>query len=431
MKQHAFNLLIGGEAGQGLQTVGLLLARSLARSGYCVVVQQTYESRVRGGHNTFAIRFSADELLAPQEPIDLIVALSEETVPRHQDRLVPGGRIIADESFEAPDDISIKVPYKRLGTGRFQNVAAMGVAGALLGIDEGLMADTIVEHFGKTHPESAAKNRQVLASAFEWGLQRASSVRRLEPIGEPRRLLLMHGHEAIALGAMSAGLRFYSFYPMSPSTSIGVMLASHAETMGMVVEQAEDEIAAVNMAVGASFAGAPSMVATSGGGFALMVETVALAGVTETPLVVVVGQRVGPATGMATRTEQADLEFVLHAGHGEFPRALFAPGTVEQCFHLTRKAFELAERYQSPIFVLTDHFLADSYRTVEPFDVSGLPAVRVGADPPASSTHYKRYAVTDSGVSPRLLPGMTQHLVVADSHEHTEDGHITENLAIR
>jgi 2-oxoglutarate ferredoxin oxidoreductase subunit alpha len=201
--------------------------------------------------------------------------------------------------------------------------------------------------------------------------------------------------------------------------------------MGLVVEQVEDEIAAINMAIGASFAGAPSLVPTSGGGFALMTEAVSLAGVSETPVVIVIGQRAGPATGLATRTEQADLEFVLHAGHGEFPRAVFAPATLEECFHLTRKAVELAERYQGPTFVLTDHFLADSIRDVEPFDVKALPFVKPGAAPSSVKGPYARYAITESGVSPRMLPGLSRHLVVGDSHEHTEAGHITEDLTLR
>jgi 2-oxoglutarate ferredoxin oxidoreductase subunit alpha len=200
--------------------------------------------------------------------------------------------------------------------------------------------------------------------------------------------------------------------------------------MGLVVEQAEDEIAAINMTIGASFAGAPSMVATSGGGFALMVEGVSLAAMTETPVVVIVAQRPGPATGLPTRTEQADLELILHAGHGEFPRAIFAPGTVQECFHLTRRAFELSERYQGPMFLLTDQFLADSYRAVKPLDVENLSPVRVGTEA-VGSLPYLRFAITESGVSPRLLPGMTEHLVVADSDEHTQDGHITEDLSVR
>jgi len=242
---------------------------------------------------------------------------------------------------------------------------------------------------------------------------------------------MMQGNEAIALGAISAGLKFYAFYPMTPSTSIGLTLARYAEKMGLVVEQAEDEIAAINMALGASFAGAPSMVATSGGGFALMVEGVSLAAMTETPIVIVIAQRPGPATGLPTRTEQGDLNFVLHSSHGEFPRAIFCPGTIEECFHLTRKAFVLAEKFQGPMFILTDQFLSDSYRAIIPFDIENLVPVRSSIDATPATVPYRRFSFTDSGVSPRLLPGLSGHLVIAGSDEHTEDGHLTEDLSVR
>jgi 2-oxoglutarate ferredoxin oxidoreductase subunit alpha len=241
----------------------------------------------------------------------------------------------------------------------------------------------------------------------------------------------MNGNQGIALGALSAGIKFYSFYPMSPSTLLGVTLAAHMDKLPLVVEQAEDEIAAINMAIGASVAGAPAMVGTSGGGFALMTEAVSFAAVSETPLVVLVAQRPGPATGLPTRTEQADLELVLHGGHGEFPKAILAPGTVEQCFYLTRKAFELAETTQSQVFVLTDQYLSDCYQAVHEFDIENLKPIEVGGDAGQVASPYQRYELTSSGVSPRLIPGKNKHLVVTDSHEHTEDGHMTEEAKCR
>jgi 2-oxoglutarate ferredoxin oxidoreductase subunit alpha len=217
---------------------------------------------------------------------------------------------------------------------------------------------------------------------------------------------------------------------MTPATSIALTVIKHADAMGVVAEQAEDEISAVNMALGASYAGAQSMVTTSGGGFALMVEGISLAGMIEVPLVCVVSQRPGPATGLPTRTEQADLEFVLNSGHGEFPRAIFSPGTVEDCFHATRKAFEVANAVQGPVFVLTDQFLADSFRAVVPFSGKDLEVVDrcvVKSDSP----DYRRYEITESGISPRAIPGNGKALVVCDSDEHTEDGHLTEDLSVR
>jgi 2-oxoglutarate ferredoxin oxidoreductase subunit alpha len=431
-QRRTFNIVIGGEAGQGLQTVGEIFARALVRSGYAVFVTQTYESRVRGGHNVFAIRFAAGPVCAPSETVDLLVALTAQTVALHRSQVAPDGRILADAAFALPAEPAlVSVPFKALTSDGFTNMAALGVAASLLGLNEATVARTMDDLLGKGRPEMAADNRRALASAFRWLAESTHGVDRVPPPSKPAGRLVMNGHDAVALGAISAGVRFCAYYPMSPSTSVAATLTQWAKPMGILVEQVEDEIAALNMAIGAAFAGAPSLVPTSGGGFALMVEAVSLAGITETPVVVLVGQRPGPATGLATRTEQADLGFVLHAGHGEFPRAVFAPGTLEECFHLTRRAFEIAERYQGPVFILTDHFLADSYRDVAPFDVEGLGPVVVGSDPAAVEAPYRRYALTEAGVSPRLLPGMSRHLVVADSHEHTEAGHITEDLTLR
>ncbi len=431
LKKETFNILIGGEAGQGLVTLGRLFSRSLVRSGYFIVVTQSYQSRVRGGHNTFAVRVGTKEIKAPQEPVDLLIAMNGETVDQHRKELAPQGLILVDQKVDVSDEACLKVPYRELSHARYFNVAALGVAGSLVGLDEKLICDLLDELFAKKSPEIIEENRKVLNKAFRWTADQHSSFEKLPPISTPPKRLMMDGNEAIALGALSAGVRFCSFYPMTPSTSISLNLAAKAKEMGIIVEQAEDEVAAINMALGASFAGAPAMVTTSGGGFALMVEGVSLSGMTETPVVIVVGQRPGPATGLPTRTEQGDLEFVLHSGHGEFPRAIFAPGTIEECFHLTRKAFELAERYQGPIFLLTDQLLADSFQAVEPLDVENLTQVTVGEDPERVKAPYNRYAFSETGVSPRLLPGMSRHLVVADSDEHTEDGHLTEDLEIR
>ncbi len=432
MRDGAMNIMIGGEAGQGLVTVGEILAKSLVRAGYYIVVTQSYQSRIRGGHNTYTIRASADEISAPEESIDLLVALNRETVELHREDLSPGGRIIVGDDFGDDDQALIRVPLRELAEGRLMNVAYLGIAASLMGLDDGVAAGVVKDYFGKKDERVAKDNREVLEKSFSWASELDKSSRKLPEIKDAPARVMLNGNQAVALGAMSAGLKFCSFYPMTPSTSISLMLAAHAGRMGLVVEQAEDEIAAVNMAIGASFAGAPSMAATSGGGFALMVEGVSLAAMTETPLVIVIAQRPAPATGLPTRTAQEDLCFVLNAGHGEFPRALFAPGTIEECFYLTRRAFEVAHRYDSPVFVLTDQFLADSFRAVEPFRVDDLNSVlSIAAEASPSGAPYRRYPITGSGVSPRLVPGMSEHLVVADSDEHDEAGHITEDLSVR
>jgi 2-oxoglutarate ferredoxin oxidoreductase subunit alpha len=431
MLERDLNILIGGEAGQGLVTIGELLARSLVRSGYSIVVTQSYQSRIRGGHNTFAIRVSPDSIAAPRESVDLLVALDVQTVVLHEGELTAHGLVVSDTVCPARHHPCLSVPYRELADRRFANIVALGVAGVLLGLDQELVARTLDDLFGKKHPEVTEQNERVLAETWRWCSAQEKNFPRLPAVSERAQRLFMNGNEAVALGALAAGVKFCSFYPMTPATGIPLTLVAQAKAMGLVVEQAEDEIAAINMAIGASFAGAPSMVATSGGGFALMTEGVSLAGMTETPVVIVVGQRPGPATGLPTRTEQGDLEFVLHAGHGEFPRAIFAPGTPEDGFRLIRKAFDLAARFQGPIFFLTDQFFADSYRAVAPFDVEALPPVASGIEKDAAVLPYRRYAITESGISPRLLPGVTRHLVVVDSDEHTEDGHITEDLTVR
>ena len=432
MADHSLHIVIGGEAGQGLVTLGQLLAKSLVRQGYFILVTQDYQSRIRGGHNTFRIRTGIKEILAPDETIDLLIALDSQTTSLHRQEMGPGGLIVLDSDFKGEGPAGLKVPFKELGSGRVANVLALGVAGALLGLSQESLSQALDDTFGHKKAELAEENRQALQKAYQWTEKQDVFFPRLAPaeLPSPARLM-MNGNEAIALGALSAGLKFLSFYPMTPSTSIALAVTAQALKLGIIVEQAEDEIAAVNMAIGASYAGAPSMVCTSGGGFALMVEGVSLAGMTETPVVICVGQRPAPATGLPTRTEQADLEFVLHSGHGEFPRAVFTPGTIEECFHLTRQAFELAEAFQTPIFLLTDQFLADSYRALEPFELGNLPSFGPRTDTAPLSIPYQRYAITPTGVSPRLLPGQSPHLVVADSDEHTEDGHITEDLSVR
>lgn len=431
MEKTDLTLLIGGTAGQGLVTLGQLLAKSLVNAGYSILVTQSYQSRIRGGHNTFAIRVSTEAVAAPRESVDLLIAMNAETVTLHRAEVTGGGLIVADEAHGIETDGCLLVPYQQLGETRFANVVALGVVSVLLGLDQPLVAKTLDDFFGKKDHEMAEKNKQILTTALDWCGQQTVTFEKLPPVAQPIQRMVMNGNEAIAMGALSAGVKFCSFYPMTPATSIALNLAAQAGRMGLVVEQAEDEIAAINMAIGASFAGVPSIVPTSGGGFALMTEGVSLAGMTETPVLIVVAQRPGPATGLPTRTEQADLELVLYAGHGEFPRAIFSPGTVEECFWLARKSVAVAAKFQSPVFLLTDQFLADSSRAVIPFDIDDLEAIDQGIETDASSLPYSRYAITPSGVSPRLLPGMTKHLVVADGDEHLVDGHLTEDLKVR
>ncbi|WP_243310143.1 2-oxoacid:acceptor oxidoreductase subunit alpha [Fundidesulfovibrio agrisoli] len=432
MSDTCVSIVIGGEAGQGLVTVGDFLAKALVRAGYEIVVTQDYMSRIRGGHNTYAIRVSHEAIHGPRESIDLLVALNAETVALHRAQLTSRALVLADEAIDRLGHPGLSIPFKALcPKPMFENVAALGVLTQLLCLERSWLEALIRDEFAKKGDEVVRQNLDVFSSAQDWAAGQKAVFSCMAPPVRTAKRLFMNGNEAIAFGALAAGANFCSYYPMTPATSVAATFVSQGTKMGMLIEQAEDEIAAINMALGASYAGARVVVPTSGGGFALMVEGVSLAGMTETPVVVVLAQRPGPATGLPTRTEQGDLNMVLYAGHGDFPRAVFTPGTPEQCFELTYRAMDQAEKWQSPVFVLTDQFLADSYRAVVPFDLEALPPVSgpgLTCEDPAG---YKRYALTPSGVSPRLVPGFGEHLVVVDSDEHTEDGHITEDLTVR
>ncbi len=433
-----FNIMVGGEAGQGVQSVGAILAGSLGRAGFYVFADQDYESRVRGGHNFFRVRAKTDNVQSISPAIDLLLALNKETIDLHEKELKSGGIAVydAEETKYSPDKgIFLHIPLLKLavekaGNKLMVNTVAAGAALGLAGLDFEILSAVLAKEYGR-HGEQTVKDNVTAARAgYDFAL---SSGRKLTlPRAQPAQnsKLILSGNEALCLGAMAAGCKFVAGYPMTPSSAILEYMADKGREYGTVMIHVEDEIAAMNMAVGAGYAGVRSMVATSGGGFALMVEGLALAGMTETPVVVVLGQRPGPATGLPTRTEQAELFFALHAGHGEFPRAVFAPADAADAFNATVKAFNLAEKYQTPVLILTDNHLATSYYTVDRFDLSRVKIDRgnlVYTDDP----NYKRHLVTDSGISPRALPGQGRALVVTDSDEHDEAGHMIEDAATR
>jgi 2-oxoglutarate ferredoxin oxidoreductase subunit alpha len=437
-----YTIKIGGEAGQGIQTIGDTLGHVFARAGFHVFTNQDYESRVRGGHNYYQVRFADQPVMAPKEAVDIIVALDKESIQLHEHELSPLGQIIydADTLKEKHDKTAfLDVPFSRLATEHggdkiMANTVATGAVLGMLGMDLGVLMGIIDETFRKKGGKIITANRNAALAGYDHavkGCLKCNFSVVVDDKAEAR--MLVGGSEAIALGALASGMKFYSAYPMTPSTGIMNYLAGKEKEYGVVVEQAEDEIAAINMALGASFAGVRAMTGTSGGGFALMVEGVSLAAMTETPIVIALGQRPGPATGLPTKTEQADLHMALHAGHGEFPRFIFAPGTPEQAFFLTNKAFDLTEKYQVPSFVLFDTYLADTQWTARGFDLGRLRNTdyRLRGDAFQKLATYQRHALSSSGVSPLGVPGDAKHLVVTDIDEHTEDGHIAEDAETR
>jgi 2-oxoglutarate ferredoxin oxidoreductase subunit alpha len=434
-----FNFMVGGEAGQGVQSVGFLLAKVFACGGYHIFADQDYESRIRGGHNFFRVRVSDGRIGAIAEDVDILIALNRDSIELHQAELVDGSIVIFDgEKIKdtGGNGSLLSVPLERLaeekaGGKLMTNTVALGAALALVGYDLNILNTVLVEHFGKG--KVADSNIATARAGYEYAqTEHKGDVRQLKPISNIKRMLLT-GNEAISLGAIAAGCKFMSAYPMTPASSIMEYVSAKSEDFGMVMVHTEDEIAAVNMAIGAGYAGVRAMTATSGSGFCLMVEGLGLAGITETPIVIIDAQRPGPAVGLPTRTEQGDLQFVLHAHHGDFPRAVLAPVDIEDAFWVTVRAFNWAEKYQLPVIILTDHHLASSYATVDPFDLSQVRIDRglLFSGDENEALDYRRHRVTPSGISTRAFPGFSKALVVTDCDEHDEEGHLTEDAGER
>ena len=437
-----YSIRIGGQAGQGVVSVGQLLAKTLSRSGFHVFTHQDYMSRIKGGHNFYQIRFSDLPVIASRGRMDVLLALDKDTVDFHCHDLNAGGRIICDTETIAPEFSStefLDIPLARIteSLGADRIMVNSGTVGAVLGVfdlDIDLLAATIRTTMSGKGEGVIATHCAVARACWEHVQQHYSDLDALKVGGrQTKRQMLINGNQAIGLGALCSGCSFFAAYPMSPATSIMLYLADQVKEQGIIVEQAEDEIAAINLALGASYAGVRAMTATSGGGFALMTEGLSLAGMTETPIVIAEVQRPGPATGLPTRTEQGDLLFVIHGGHGEFPRVVLTPGTPEQAFYLTNKAFHLAEKYQIPVIIQSDQYLADSEWTCSSLDMETLlyQDYRLRDRALQAIPSYKRYARSDNGISPLAVPGASRHLVAVDSDEHDEEGHIIEDAQTR
>jgi 2-oxoglutarate ferredoxin oxidoreductase subunit alpha len=422
------NIRITGEAGQGVQTIGDLLTHSLHETGLHVFATQSYMSRIRGGVKSFDIRASDSELHSAREDAHILVALTDESLHAFQGSMASGGIILFDGKSEG-DAIAVDMAKEAKaagGTAQMANSVAAGMVMRILGYDVEVLYALLKKQFSKKSDEVVAANVAAARRGFEIaaGYKRKISGPTPGPIsGE-----VYSGSEVIGLSAALAGVKVMASYPMTPSTGVFTYLAGVADKYRIVVEQAEDEICAVNLICGATYAGVPAMTTTSGGGFALMAEGLSLAGMLELPIVIFLSQRPGPATGLPTRTAQEDLMFAVHAGHGEFPRAVFAPGSLEQAFKLTRYALETAHRFQTPVILMADQFLTDLQKNIALPNPSPDPINRFIIKDPLPD--YKRYAVTEDGISPRAIPG-SGPFVIVDSDEQTTEGHITEDLDMR
>ncbi|HZY70337.1 MAG TPA: 2-oxoacid:acceptor oxidoreductase subunit alpha [Thermoplasmata archaeon] len=429
----------GGAAGDGIASVGEVLSKSLSRLGLHVFGLNAYQSVIRGGHVWFQARAAPERVYSQGDGCDVLYALNPETADVHLPALRAGGFLVYDpEKFPiAAEKVPVgarAVPIPTLAIARkytsqsiLQNAAGLGAAAALAGIPLETLHGCLADSFGKKKGEIVDWNLGASADGYAAAIKEVGSAPPpIASVGPPK--LLLTGNAAIALGAAAAGCKFLAQYPMTPASSIMHWMAAHSRELGVVVKQAEDELAAINMAIGASFGGVRSMTATSGGGFSLMVEALGMAGMMEVPLVVVESQRSGPSTGLPTKTEQGDLNLMLGAGQGEFPRAILAPSHPIEAYHAAIRAFELAEAWQTPILLASDLHLSESYATVDRSEIA-FPDAPPSLFSVAPNGHdYLRYAYTENGVSPRSLPGQPGLQYVSGSDEHDEKGHLVSDV---
>lgn len=422
------SIFIVGSAGEGIQTVGDVVARALLQGGINVFTTKEYESRIRGGNSSYRIRAAGPN--GPRHDADVILALNS-TAAAHYENAANSSCLMLGEMPPGSEGISIpfqELAKKQFGSPLYANSIAAGALGAIIGLSQDVLETVIRERFAKLSKDILKLNIAAVALGYEKASELLDDSQVITLESSDRSYTFASAHETVPLAAAASGCRFMAAYPMSPATGIMTAFAKDSE-LGVFVEQVEDEIAAINMSLAASAAGARAMTATSGGGFALMTEGISLAGMTETPLVIVLAQRPGPATGLPTRTAQEDLQFAIYGGHGEFPRAVLAPADPQSAVDATIQAFAWAETYQMPVILLTDQFLADSHFSLPALEIPDRPVPSGLADLEKIDV-YQRYAFTEDGISPRLALGQAKHLVLVDSDEHTEDGHITEDLEV-
>ncbi|MFQ5926317.1 MAG: 2-oxoacid:acceptor oxidoreductase subunit alpha, partial [Terriglobia bacterium] len=427
---------IGGAAGDGLDKTGDTLAKTAARLGLYVYAYNSYQSVIRGGHIWLRLRLDQEKPTSHGDHLNALIALNQDSLERHAPEVEPGGVVLfnadklrcniplRDTVLSAPLAIGeLTKPFGRIQP-VMQNTVALGALLFLLGLDFEVTAGVLRDTFAHKGKAVIDQNLGLARAGYDYARER------LVPLGyqwnfSRKRRPFITGNEAFSLGAVAAGCKFYSAYPMTPASSILHWMAAHGERCGVVVKQGEDELAVVNMAIGAGFAGVRALCATSGGGFALMTEAIGQAGMIEVPVVIIEVQRGGPSTGIPTKTEQGDLNQVFGASQGDFPRIIIAPSDTSDCFATAVEGFNLAEKYQLPVIIISDLLLSEHPETIEPEDLPATVPIERGELVTAwnsANGKYKRYAFTPSGISPRALPGTPDTLYVAGTDEHDEEG---------
>ncbi|WCN36637.1 2-oxoacid:acceptor oxidoreductase subunit alpha [Aneurinibacillus uraniidurans] len=438
---------VGGQQGEGIDSTGEIFAIALNRLGYYLYGYRHFSSRIKGGHTNNKIRVSTKPAQGIADSLDILVAFDQETIDVNSPELGKSGVIIADAKFgpKAPEGSSARlfaVPFteiaEELGTSLMKNMVAIGASTALLGLPVESFKNVVEEIFGKKGAKVVEKNMEAISRGAEFVNKEAGGPieeLRLEPADGKQRLFMI-GNDAIAMGALAAGCRFMPAYPITPASEVMEYLVKKLPEFGGTVIQTEDEIAAVTMAIGGNYGGVRTLTASAGPGLSLMAEAIGLAGITETPLVIVNTQRGGPSTGMPTKQEQSDVNAMIYNTHGEIPKVVLAPSTVEEAFYDAVEAFNIAEEYQVPVILLTDLQLSLGKQTSEPFDMNRVQIRRgkfMGGQelPESDAEMFKRYEVTEDGVSPRVIPGQKYGIHHVTGVEHNETGRPTEDPIIR
>lgn len=426
----SISILIGGAAGTGIATLERILSDAFKESGFYIFSTKEYMSRVRGGSNTTLIRISDVPLQAPCWEVDISIALDADALKHMQPRWSQKSIIFADEKFGENGDnlilVAMKESAKKFGSAKYANTYMAGVLFGYLSIDKSFLLQIIAERF-----KDDKENIEVAELGYKDGLKLENkTIFKLPKVDTEavKKLHLMDGTTACGFGFLTGGCNMVTSYPMSPSTGVLNFMAAMSKEFDIALEQSEDEIASLHMVLGGWYSGARAMTTTSGGGFALMGEALSLSGMTETPAVIYLAQRPGPATGLPTRSEQGDLNMAIHSGHGPFPRAILAPGSLRESVEYGYLAFELADRFQTPVVVLSDQYLADSISMIEDVDFASYEQRRYIVKTQES---YERYADAQNGISPRGIPGLGEGLICSVGDEHDERGQITEDYKMR
>jgi len=433
-----FSIRIAGNAGQGIMSSAVILSKALVKTGLYVLTSSEYPSLIRGGHNYATITFSSQKVLAPKNKLDLLLAFDQEAIEKHYKNLGKEGTALVDITNKGDQKkqkiytISFqKITQEQGGLPIMENMAYLGTAFKILNLPFQFLNSMIANIFQeKKHkdPRIIELNQKIAKAGYDYDLSKVKNQYSQFPQSNKsaQSFTLLNGNTAIAQGLIAGKLNFYSAYPMTPASEILHYLAQEGLKKKIIVIQPEDEIASINMAIGASFAGARSATGTSGGGFSLMVEALGLAGCTETPVVIINCQRPGPSTGLPTRTEQGDLQSALYASQGEFPRIVLAPGDAEECYEYAQHALNLAEIYQTSVIMLSDKYLADNLETVG--QLKNIPPIMRQN---INQKNYHRYAFTQNHISPRAIPGDNVPVFTITSNEHNENGDIMEDKILR